>query len=637
MNLVIVESPAKAKTIEGYLGDNYKVLSSVGHIMDLATSGPGGLGIDIEHGFKPTYKVISGKSKIIKELKKVAKEADNIYIATDLDREGEAIGFHLMEQLNLDPDQTNRIVFTEITKKGIEDGIKHPRVLDKHLVDSQETRRMIDRIIGFKLSALLKQKIKVKSAGRVQSVALKMIVERENEINAFKPQKYYKLKAINNNLEFEYEKNDKLLDKETIDKLLKKINNEPLEITDIKVKSKKVNAKLPYITSTFQQDCINQLNFSSKKAMQIAQKLYEGIEINGQQHGLITYMRTDSTRLSADFVKQAHRLIENSYGKEYVGKYKNKKNKNAQDAHEAIRPTHLDLSPNVAKQFLTNDEYKVYKLIYNRALMSLMAPAIQETTTFIATVNRVKFKLSNSQYAFDGFKKLDTIEQNDPIALQIGQKLEATYLESEHETQPPARYSEAKLIKELEANGVGRPSTYATIIDILKKRDYVSVVDKRFKPTEDGFLVVKNLDDFFNKIINIEYTSHLEKLLDEIAQGDAKELNVLTDFYNDFSALYEVAQTKMQKIEAKKVDELCPECHSDLVERKGRFGKFIACSNYPKCRYIKPTEVKVVGQCPECGGDVIEKRTKRGKIMYGCKNYPDCTYAVWDLKDIPKS
>lgn len=637
MNLVIVESPAKAKTIEGYLGDNYKVLSSVGHIMDLATSGPGGLGIDIEHGFKPTYKVISGKSKIIKELKKVAKEADNIYIATDLDREGEAIGFHLMEQLNLDPDQTNRIVFTEITKKGIEDGIKHPRVLDKHLVDSQETRRMIDRIIGFKLSALLKQKIKVKSAGRVQSVALKMIVERENEINAFKPQKYYKLKAINNNLEFEYEKNDKLLDKETIDKLLKKINNEPLEITDIKVKSKKVNAKLPYITSTFQQDCINQLNFSSKKAMQIAQKLYEGIEINGQQHGLITYMRTDSTRLSADFVKQAHRLIENSYRKEYVGKYKNKKNKNAQDAHEAIRPTHLDLSPNVAKQFLTNDEYKVYKLIYNRALMSLMAPAIQETTTFIATVNRVKFKLSNSQYAFDGFKKLDTIEQNDPIALQIGQKLEATYLESEHETQPPARYSEAKLIKELEANGVGRPSTYATIIDILKKRDYVSVVDKRFKPTEDGFLVVKNLDDFFNKIINIEYTSHLEKLLDEIAQGDAKELNVLTDFYNDFSALYEVAQTKMQKIEAKKVDELCPECHSDLVERKGRFGKFIACSNYPKCRYIKPTEVKVVGQCPECGGDVIEKRTKRGKIMYGCKNYPDCTYAVWDLKDIPKS
>lgn len=637
MNLVIVESPAKAKTIEGYLGDNYKVLSSVGHIMDLATSGPGGLGIDIEHGFKPTYKVISGKSKIIKELKKVAKEADNIYIATDLDREGEAIGFHLMEQLNLDPDQTNRIVFTEITKKGIEDGIKHPRVLDKHLVDSQETRRMIDRIIGFKLSALLKQKIKVKSAGRVQSVALKMIVERENEINAFKPQKYYKLKAINNNLEFEYEKNDKLLDKETIDKLLKKINNEPLEITDIKVKSKKVNAKLPYITSTFQQDCINQLNFSSKKAMQIAQKLYEGIEINGQQHGLITYMRTDSTRLSADFVKQAHRLIENSYGKEYVGKYKNKKNKNAQDAHEAIRPTHLDLSPNVAKQFLTNDEYKVYKLIYNRALMSLMAPAIQETTTFIATVNRVKFKLSNSQYAFDGFKKLDTIKQNDPIALQIGQKLEATYLESEHETQPPARYSEAKLIKELEANGVGRPSTYATIIDILKKRDYVSVVDKRFKPTEDGFLVVKNLDDFFNKIINIEYTSHLEKLLDEIAQGDAKELNVLTDFYNDFSALYEVAQTKMQKIEAKKVDELCPECHSDLVERKGRFGKFIACSNYPKCRYIKPTEVKVVGQCPECGGDVIEKRTKRGKIMYGCKNYPDCTYAVWDLKDIPKS
>lgn len=637
MDLVIVESPAKAKTIEGYLGDNYQVLSSVGHITNLATSGPGGLGVDIEHNFKPTYKIISGKQKIVKELKAASKEADKVYIATDLDREGEAIGYHLMEELGLDFEQANRIVFSEITKDGIKQGIENPRKLDLNLVHSQETRRIIDRIIGFKLSALLKQKIKAQSAGRVQSVALKMIVEREREITAFKPQTYYKLVAIVDNIEFNYCNNDQQLNQQQVTKLFNQVKNHDLIINNIDTQNKTIQPKKPYITSTFQQDCINKLGFSSKKAMRIAQKLYEGIEINGQHHGLITYMRTDSYRLSSSFMKSASSKIKQLYGSEYVGVYHAKKDKNAQDAHEAIRPTYIELTPEIAKGYLTKDEFKVYNLIYKRSLMSLMAPAKMETKTYTAMANGVEFKTSSSSYPFLGFKKLDEYEEQKVIDVTKNQVLvNPNYEITQHQTQPKPRYTEARLIKELEANGVGRPSTYAGIIDILKQRNYVQMEEKKFVPTEDGELVTDKLAEFFDDIINVEYTSELETSLDEIAADQAEELNVLETFYQKFSKKFDIAQQQMEKIQAKSVGELCPECGSDLVERKGKFGKFIACSNYPQCHYVKQQR-NVVGICPQCGGEVVEKRTKKGKIMYGCCNYPKCDYATWNLKDVPQT
>lgn len=638
MKLVIVESPAKAKTIEGYLGSGYQVLSSVGHIMDLATSGPGGLGIDVDNDFAPTYKVISGKKKVINQLLKAKKEADEVYIATDLDREGEAIGFHLANQLGLDINDANRIIFSEITKNGILSGLANPRPLNMDLVHSQETRRMIDRIMGFKLSGLLKKKIKAKSAGRVQSVALKMIVEREREIAKFIPTKYYKLVAKTKYLELDYIKNDKQLGKEEVDKLLKTVEGSSLVVSDISIKTKKEQPKAPYITSTFQQDCINQLKISSKRSMQIAQKLYEGIEVNGQAQGLITYMRTDSNRLSQDFINTTKAYIEELYGKEYVGEYIVKKNKGAQDAHEAIRPTNIYNTPEKMKPFLTPQELKVYELIYKRSLMCIMAPASSETKTYTCSANKVDFKYSCSSYPFLGFKKLQTLDlKPDPNWQEQDEVKVKEYSVSEHETQPQPRYSEARLIKELEANGVGRPSTYASIIDILKTRGYVDLVDKKFVPTDNGILVNDQLELFFSDIINVDYTSQLETQLDLIAQHESEELSVLNEFYQDFMKHYNKADQEMEKREAKEVGEDCPECGSPLVERFGRFGAFIACSNYPSCKYIKPGEVKQVATCPNCGGDVVEKRTKRGKIFYGCNNYPKCDYAVWKKEQLPQS
>lgn len=638
MKLVIVESPAKAKTIEGYLGSDYQVLSSVGHIMDLATSGPGGLGVDVENDFHPTYKVISGKKKVINELYKAALKADQVYIATDLDREGEAIGWHLANQLELDLNDKNRIVFTEITKNGILKGLEEPRKLNMDLVHSQETRRIIDRIMGFKLSGLLKNKIKVKSAGRVQSVALKMIVEREEEIKNFVSEKYAKLFATYKDLEFEYVKNDKQVGVDEINKLLDSSQNQDLEVISKTTKEKKDNPKAPYITSTFQQDAINQLKFSSKKAMSVAQKLYEGIEINGKLQGLITYMRTDSYRLSADFIKATKDYINQEYGSEYVGDYKGRKNKNAQEAHEAIRPTNINLHPDSIKGFLTPDQYKVYKLIYNRSLACVMSPAKQEVTTYkFKNEAGVEFKFSYTKYPFLGYRKLNPPEVKEYSDFNEGEVLnKIKYHITEHETQPQPRYTEARLIKELEENGVGRPSTYATIIDILKRRNYVEVVDKKFVPTEDGVLVTTSLDKFFNNIINVDYTASLEQELDEIAEANKSELEVLNDFYSTFIKQYDVAYKEMEKVAPKLVGEKCPECGSDLVERKGRYGVFVGCSNYPSCKYIKTSDKNIVADCPKCDGKIVKKLTKRGRVFYGCDNYPDCDYAVWKLEDLNK-
>lgn len=642
-NLVIVESPSKAKTIEGYLGKDYKVVSSVGHIRDLATSGPGGLGIDVEDNYRPTYKAIRGKKKVINEIVKLAKKADKIYIATDPDREGEAIGWHLADEIGLDLTEENRVAFLEITKSGVERGINEVTKLDMDLVHSQEARRMIDRIMGFKLSKLLQKKIKAKSAGRVQSVALRMIVEREMEIRAFIPEEYWKLFALVGDKELQYVKNEKRLGKDEVKRLYETLMGEhKLTVSSITKTNRKQKPKVAFTTSTLQQTAINRLGFSSRRTMVAAQRLYEGAEVNGTAQGLITYMRTDSVRLSDDFIKQAMGYVKNTYGEEYVGKYFVKKSKqNVQDAHEAIRPTNLSLTPSVVKPFLEVDQYKLYTLIWNRTISALMAEAKLETSKYLfESKDGIEFKASNTKVIFDGYRKLfidqEIDDLNNEFKYKEGEVLDVNeYKQTQHFTQPKPRYTEARLIKELEENGVGRPSTYSSIIETIKARNYVDVEERKFKPTESGELVIEKLIEFFGTLVNVEYTSHMENDLDLIAQAKLEEIALIDKFYHELEALLKNADENMEKIEAEKTGELCPECGSDLVIRKGKYGDFVACSNFPKCRYIKQDEDKVHGTCPECKeGQVVEKTTKRKKTFFGCNNFPKCKYASWDLEEV---
>ncbi len=638
--LVIVESPAKAKTIEKYLGKDYKVLSSVGHIRDLATTGAGGLGVDVENDFKPDYKFISGKKKVVNELLKEKKNSFEVLIATDPDREGEAIGWHLAQSLDLDVNDDNRIVFNEITKKGVLNGIENVRKLDMNLVHSQESRRIIDRIIGFKLSYLLKKKIKVQSAGRVQSVALKMIVQREEEIQKFVPQEYWTILGIYKDLELAYEKNDKKLPKEEIFEIFDKLeNNKELKVINIKETKKNIKAPKIFTTSTLQQTSVNTLNFNSKKTMQVAQKLYEGIDVGNGLEGLITYMRTDSTRISEDFQKTIYGFVNDKYGKEYVGFYVQKKVNQSQDAHEGIRPTNINNTPEKIKKFLTTDEYKLYNLIWKQTVKSHMADAKTLTKTYILEhESKVNFKTSNTIDTFEGFKLLnDKKEDEKKIDLKQDEIIKVDEFKKEqHFTKPKPRYTEAKLIKELEENGVGRPSTYATIIDILKKRNYVIVDKKVFIPTDDGILVTKKLADFFSEFIDVKYTSKLEEELDEVAEGKKEELDLLNEFYNYFMPMYEDATNNMEKIGDEPVGRDCPDCGSPLVKRKSKYGEFVGCSNFPKCKYNEIKE-EVVDDCPKCKeGKVIEKVTKRGKPFYACNRFPKCDYAVWNKEDVGK-
>ncbi len=639
--LVIVESPAKAKTIEKYLGKEYKVLSSVGHIRDLATSGPGGLGIDIEDEFKPTYKYITGKKKIVNELKKEAKNSEIVYLATDPDREGEAISWHLAEELALDIDQLNRVVFNEITKNGVEKGMENKRSIDMDLVNSQESRRIIDRIIGFKLSKLLRQKIKEKSAGRVQSVALRLIVEREEEIDAFIPLEYYKILALVGELELDYIKNDKKISKEEALAIYETLTVKSLQVSDKKVSNKKQNPYMPFTTSTFQQTAVNKLGYTSKKAMSIAQKLYEGVEINGEMQGLITYMRTDSTRLSPDFSKYAMGYIKSTFGEEYIGFVRKSKNdNNAQDAHEAIRPTSINLTPEIVKPYLNGEQLKIYTLIYNRALSSLMAPAKLETSTYIFSSSNVDFKASSTVTIFDGYKKVYNSDSEDKQELDfnVGETITVDEFQcNQHFTKPPARFSEAKLIKEMEEKGIGRPSTYAATIDVIKQRNYVDYENKQFIPTDSGKLVTNKLKEYFTDFIDVSYTRNLENELDLIASGDENKIKTLTKFMTDFEPLIQNAEEKMEKIEAVETGNLCPECGNKLVMRKGRYGEFEACSNFPECKYIVQEERTSLAKCPKCiNGNVIEKNTRRGKVFYACGQFPKCDYAVWEKEDIGK-
>lgn len=643
--LVIVESPHKSKTIEKYLGKDFKVVSSVGHIRDLSTSGKYGFGVDIDNNFKPDYKIIKGKAKLVKELKKDIKDADFVYLATDPDREGEAISWHLYDTLGLKEENYDRIVFNEITKKAVLDSFNKARKIDDNLVKSQETRRILDRIIGFRLSKLMQSKTGGKSAGRVQSVALKLIVDREREIEAFIPEEYFEIEAKFNDFDakldtYNHKKIEIKKESEAKEILSKLSNAFKIESIDKKEKAKK--SKFPFTTSTLEQEASTKLGFTSKKTMMIAQKLYEGINLKDGAEGLISYMRTDSVRLSDEFIKETYGYIKDNYGSEYVG-YVKKSNKteNVQDAHEAIRPTNINNNPEKIKEYLTNDEYKLYSLIYYRALASLMKDAKVEATTVILDNNNYQFKVNGQILIFDGYLKVySKYEDSEDKVLPDFSNYKSNVLVANtieytsHTTKPPARYTESKLIKEMEELGIGRPSTYAKTIDTIEERGYVKVIDKKFIPTEVGIETTDKLQEFFKDIINVEYTKNMEDDLDKIAEGNMEWNKLLSIFYQEFEPKVEVAFKNMEKKAPEETGELCPNCGSPLVIKQSKYGKFTACSNYPTCKYIKSNkeekELKEIISCPKCDGKILEKKTKRGKIFYGCSNYPKCDFASWD-------
>lgn len=643
-NIIIVESPAKCKTISKYLGGDYTVVSSKGHIRDLATSGKYGLGIDIENDFKPNYEIIKGKKKDVKYLKDLIEKADHIYLATDPDREGETISWHLYDELKVPDEKYDRIVFNEITKDVVLKALKNPRRIDMNLVHSGEARRFLDRIIGFRLSKVMQSKTSGKSAGRVQSVALKLIVDREREILAFIPKEYWTIEAdfkdFKANLETYKEKDIEIPNEKEADKILDSLTN-TFTIKKVEEKEKKRSAKEVFKTSTLQQACSNKLGFAASKTMKIAQKLYEGIELDDGFHGLITYMRTDSVRLSDEFTSASFAYINSKYGKDYVGYVKKgKKTENVQDAHEGIRPTNINYEPDKIKKYLAPDEYKLYRIIYYRALASLMADAKFNSTTVLLDNNDYGFKATGSVLTFDGYLKVygDYEDQEDTILpdfknYKAGIILSNTITKTQHFAKPPARFTESSLIKELESLGIGRPSTYATIISTIKDRGYVTLEDKKFVPTEVGFETTDKLQEFFSSIVNVKYTANMEKDLDEIAEGNEDYKKILKDFYDNFAPLVDNAFKNMEKKKPEETGEKCPECGSPLVIRKGKYGQFTACSNYPTCKYIKKenkqTEKEIICKCPKCEGNIIVRKTKKGKEFYGCDNFPKCKYASW--------
>ena len=641
-NLVIVESPTKTKAIEKYLGSDYKVVSSKGHIRDLATSGKFGFGVDLENHFEPNYVAIKGKKKDITALKKDAEKAKMVYLATDPDREGEAISWHLKDALQLKDEEYERVVFNEITKNVVKDAFNHTRKIDDDLVHSQETRRILDRIIGFRLSKLMQSKTGGKSAGRVQSVALKLIVDREREIESFKEEEYWTVTAKFTDMEASLDtvdgKKADLKTEEETDKVINGLDSK-FVISNYETKPKKKASKYPFITSTMQQEAISKLGFSSKKTMQVAQKLYEGIDIENDTIGLITYMRTDSVRLSDEFIKSSYAFIKENYGEEYIGYVKkSKKRENVQDAHEAIRPSSINRTPDSIKKYLTKDEFKLYEMIYARALASLMQDAKLNQTTITLDNNNTTFKTTGSVLIFEGYLKVygkfESSEDKVLPKLKVNDELIAEEIvKDQHFTKPPARYTEAKLIKAMEELGIGRPSTYASTISTLTQRGYVKIIEKKLNPTEVGITTTDKLQEFFSDLINVKYTAKMEEDLDKVAEGKKVWYKILESFYKEFEPEVENAFDKMEKKEDEETGEVCPNCGKPMVIKTGRFGKFEACSGYPECKYIKPKEkapqVEVCA-CPKCGGMIVERKTKRGKVFYGCGNFPKCKVAVWD-------
>ena len=642
-NLVIVESPAKCKTIEKYLGGDYKVVSSKGHIRDLATTGKFGLGVDVENDFKPNYVIIKGKTKDVNNLKKEINSADAVYLATDPDREGETISWHIYDEIKIPDEKYKRVVFNEITKDVVLSAIDNPGKIDMNLVKSGETRRILDRIIGFRLSKLMQRKTGGKSAGRVQSVALKLIVDREREIRAFVSREYWTIEADFSSfkaiLEKYHGKEIEIPNEVAADEILAKLSRS-FKIESVSEKEKNKAAREVFKTSTLQQLASSKLNFAPSKTMRIAQKLYEGVDLGSETVGLITYMRTDSVRISDSFVAEAYNYIKGNFGDEYVGYVKKgKKNENMQDAHEGIRPTSISRTPESVKAYLSTDEYKLYRLIYIRALASLMHDAKTLATTVILENNGYTFKATGSVLKFDGYLKVyGEYEDSEDVLLPDFKNYKSDVVTADkidkiqHFTKPAPRYTESSLIKEMESLGIGRPSTYATIVATIKDRGYVILKDKKFEPTEIGEETTDKLQEFFSGIVNVEYTANMEQDLDEIAEAKKDNIEVLHEFYDEFEPLVEKAFKEMEKKAPEATGETCPECGGDLVIRKGKYGEFVACSNYPTCKYIKKEkkEVNEVCKCPKCDkGMIVERKTKKGKIFYGCNNYPKCQYALW--------
>ena len=642
-NLVIVESPAKSKTIEKYLGGDYKVISSKGHIRDLATTGKFGLGVDVSDDFKPNYVIIKGKTKDVANIKKEVNSADMVYLATDPDREGETISWHIYDEVKIPDDKYKRVVFHEITKDVVIDAINNPGKIDMNLVRSGETRRILDRIIGFRLSKLMQSKTGGKSAGRVQSVALKLIVDREREIRAFVPKEYWTIEADFSSfkaiLEKYHGKEIEIPSEEVADEILNNLSKS-FKIESVTEKEKNKAAREVFKTSTLQQLASTKLGFAPAKTMKIAQKLYEGVDLGSETVGLITYMRTDSVRISDSFIAETYGYIKKTYGDDYVGYVKKgKRSENVQDAHEGIRPTSILRSPENVKPYLSNDEYKLYRLIYIRALASLMKDAKTLATTVILENNGYTFKATGSVLVFDGYLKVyHEYEDSEDVILPDFKNYKSDVIVADkidkiqHFTKPAPRYTESSLIKEMESLGIGRPSTYATIVATIKDRGYVILKDKKFEPTEIGIDTTDKLQEFFSDIVNVKYTAEMEHDLDEIAEDKMDNIKLLHEFYDKFEPLVEKAFKEMEKKAPEATGEICPECGGNLVIRKGKYGEFVACNNYPTCKYIKKEqkEVKEICKCPKCDkGMIVERITKKGKIFYGCNNYPKCNYALW--------
>ena len=651
--LVIVESPAKAKTIKKYLGPGYEVIASMGHVRDLPESR---LSVDVKHDFKPKYEIIKGKEKLVDELKELAEKSDFIYLATDPDREGEAISWHLAYILGLDTKDQNRVTFNEITKTGVSSGMGAPRSIDLNLVNAQQARRILDRLVGYKLSPFLSQKIRRGlSGGRVQSVAVRIIVDREEEIRAFKPEEYWTIdakfipkgsrKAFPAQFYGNEEGKIKIEKKEQADQILEELKDAEYHVSKVKKGTRRRSPAPPFTTSTLQQEASRKLGFQARRTMKAAQELYEGVDIEGMGAvGLITYMRTDSLRLSEDALRDAADYIKGRWGEKYLPPEPRhfKTKAGAQDGHEAIRPTTVSLTPDQIKASLTSDQYKLYKLIWERFLACQMANCLQSTTQADITAKGYLFKASGYTVTFDGYTVLyeegkDEEEEAGGALPPLEKDMPLKVKEiagSQHFTQPPARYTEASLIKALEENGIGRPSTYAATISTITGREYVTREGRTLKPTELGEVTTKLMRERFPKIVNIKFTAQVESELDEIQNGKVDWIDTLHSFYDDFEQTLKKAKTEMEgvKIQLKEdeTDIICEKCGRRMVIKTGRYGKFIACPGYPECKNIKKLVTENGAECPKCGGRVVVKKTKKGRVFYGCSEYPNCDFVSWD-------
>lgn len=650
--LVIVESPSKAKTIEKYLGKKYKVVASMGHVRDLPKSQ---MGIEVKNNFTPKYITIRGKGPVLKDLKSAAKKAKKVYLAADPDREGEAIAWHLANTLNVDVESDCRVVFNEITKDAIKESFKHPRAINMDLVDAQQARRILDRLVGYNISPLLWKKVKKGlSAGRVQSVAVRLIIEREREIQSFEPEEFWTIKTefVKGKDTFEASfygvdgEKVQLTNETQVNEIIERLKDNAFSVENVTRKERKRNPALPFTTSSLQQEAARKLNMRAKKTMMLAQQLYEGIDLGKQGTvGLITYMRTDSTRISETAQTEARTYITEAYGTEYIGAEKKKETKksNAQDAHEAIRPTSVMRKPEELKSFLSRDQLRLYKLIWERFVASQMASAIMDTVTARLINNNVQFRASGSVVKFPGFMKVyveskdDGAEEKDKMLppLEVGETVFSKDLEpKQHFTQPPPRYTEARLVRTLEELGIGRPSTYVPTLETIQKRGYVGLDNKRFVPTELGEIVIELILEFFPEIINIEFTANMEQSLDEVEEGNANWVKIVDDFYVGFEPRLEKAEKEMREVEIKDepAGEDCELCNHPMVFKMGKYGKFMACSNFPDCRNTKPIVKEIGVTCPKCDkGQIIERRSnKKKRLFYGCGTYPECDFVSWD-------